>query len=309
MPAIKAAGLGRQASAIGLLVESIKASFNLQYFVIPIVVFILQVIAFFAAVVAAAPFAFLGMVFLVSLAPVGAFLLITAAVIFLIVLFVAFAVTEGFYIKSIDEYLKTKGFSMEGNLRLALGKWKKLTATYFLQVIIILLIAFITLLPAVVLSIGQFANLPPELFEAMRSNNQETIMLTMEAYKEEIVTAVVPAVGMLGMAFLAFILVNFLIGPLLFLWIPAVVFGENSFFECIAKGYSIGRAKYLRNLAVLFLFGVITIAINGMRVMVLLTGRNGLEVITYPLIVVGVFFALWLGLVYNTVIVKAYREG
>ncbi|MBN2067866.1 MAG: hypothetical protein JW744_05345 [Candidatus Diapherotrites archaeon] len=285
MPPAKKPVKMQRLGAIDLFAESIQGALDFRVMVAPIMAFVLQLITVVAALVAASPFIFFGLSAIAVDILVATVLLLIGSVLFIIVLFVGTSILDGFYVKSVAEYLERKTMSIEENLRFAAKHWKKFTAAYLLYTMVVVLIAAITIMPGLVLSIGQLISLNPEYIAALAESSSLLIL-----------QALMPIIGLIAAGVIAFALVNFLLSPLLFLWFPAAVLEEKPLFDCIGKGYDIGKSKYLRNLAALFLMSAVSTCITVLQ-------------LVDPTVVIGIILSIWAGLAFNIMAIKVYAEG
>lgn len=273
-----------QLGAIELFSESIKATFDLRFFAIAGIALALGFVALIPLIIVVVLFGIA--VFIALQSPAIALALFLAAIIIVIAIFIiATAIIDCFYIKSVDQYLKTKRFSLEENLKLGFRKWKTLSAVVLLQAIIALAIAAVTILPVIVIVISKLPEITRALAPAILAENPL-----------EILQALMPVLPTIVIGLIAFAVINLLIRPLLFLWFPAAVLEEKQAAQCIGKGYAIGKKRYLRNLGALFLMTLVSI---------ILAGVSSLDRTS----VIGMAVSLWLGLASIALAVKAYREG
>jgi len=277
---------GKGLGAIGLFIESLKATFGLKLFVVPVIGIALGTIAAIIALVCCAPFAIMGIVSMGFL-PAAIIFFVIAALVFIAVMIVSSAVIAGFYCKSVDEYLRTREISIEKNIQSAFGKWKTITGVVVMQSLVHLAVAAMALGPAAVLLIGHFIGVSPKIAELSAENSGGAAAL---------LPLLMPVIAVAGTAILALALASLLISPLLFLWLPAAALGNKPAFSAMSDGYSAGKAKYRRNLGAIFLAGIAgTLAFMAQ--------------IFDPTVVIGFLLALWVELLSMVIAVKAYNEA
>ena len=276
---------GKGLGAVGLFGDSLKATFDLKLFVVPVIGIALGIIAAIIALVCCAPFIIIGIVSLGFLPAAIAFFAIAAAV-FIAVIIISSAIIAGFCYKSVDECLRTKEISIEKNIQSAFGRWKTITGVLVMQSLVHLAVAAMALGPAAVLLIGYFIGISPKIAELSAANSSSAAAL---------LPLLMPVITTAGTAVLALVLISFLVSPLLFLWLPAAALGNRPAFSAMSDGYSAGKAKYRRNLGAIFLAGIVgTLAF---------TAR-----IFDPTVVIGFLLALWVELLSMVIAVKAYNE-
>ena len=279
---------GHGASAFDIFSDSIRATFDLNLFIAPLMAIVFGIITLIAILVLSMPFVIAGMLFSVAgtagAAPMIALLTI-GILIFLAVALVSSAIISGFYYKSIDEYLSGKKISIEKNIRFAIAEWKRLVAVYLIKLLACLVIAALVMVPAVLFVVSSLAI----------SGNEITAAISSES-TTELITLIGPAFVVLGTVFALLMAIMFFINPLLFLWFPTAVFEKKPAMESVKKGYYAGKAKYKRNLAAIFLMGLIG-------------GIVGIFSLFDPTYIIGIILGIWLELASIVMIVKIYREG
>ncbi len=273
-------------SAVDVFSESIKATFNLNIFIIPLIVIVFALIAMFIIGIISLPFVVIGAGFFVAIniAPLIAVVIIGAIIIIALIV-VASAIINGFYYKSIDQYLNEKKVSIKENIKFAFGKWQKLVGISLIEIFISIIIMFLIIVPAMSFIIGTDI-VPPDIVTTSLTSASETALIT----------ALIPAFVVLSLAVWILMIVMLFITPLLFLWFPTAVFEKKHALECVRKGYDTGKSKYLRNFGALLLMGVVGTLVVGIQMV-------------DPTVIIGIILSIWIELAAIIMIVKIYREG
>lgn len=292
--AVKKARRGRAAErkhaagAFDIFSDSLKATFNLNIFIAPLMAIVFGIIAIIATLVISVPFIIIGMGFwasgTVGIVPMVALLAI-GILIFLAVILVSSAIIAGFYYKSIDEYLSGKKISIEKNIRFAIVEWKRLAAVYIVKLLVSLVIAALVMAPTILFIITSLAI----------NRNAVTAAVSSES-TAALITALGPVFLILGAIFAALMAIMFFINPLLFLWFPTAVFEKKPAMECVKKGFETGKAKYRRNLVALLLMALVGCVIGVFQML-------------DPTYVIGLILGIWLEVASVVMVVKIYREG
>ncbi|MFA4855815.1 MAG: hypothetical protein WC634_04505 [archaeon] len=279
---------GRYASAFDIFSDSIRTTFDLNIFIAPLMAIVFGIIAIIATLVLSVPFIIAGALFsaagTAAVAPMIALIAI-GILIFSAIIVVSSAIISGFYYKSVDEYISGKKISIEKNIKFAIAEWKRLVAIYLIKLLICLVIAALVMAPAVLFVISALAI----------SGNEITAAISSES-TTELITALGPVFVVLGAVLALLIAIMFFINPLLFLWFPTAVFEKKPAMECVKKGYYEGKAKYKRNLAAIFLMGLIGCVV-------------GIFSMFNPTYIIGIILGIWLELASIVMIIKIYREG
>ncbi len=276
----------KTAGAVELFSESIKTTFDLNIFVVPLMAIVFGIIAMIAIGIVSLPFIVIGAGFAAigTIAPLIAVVVIGVFV--LLVLFVvALSIINGFYYKSLGQYIKEKKVSIEENLRFAFGKWQTLVGVSLLEMLVSAIIMLLIIVPAMSFIIGTNI-LPVDIVtNALASNSTEVL-----------INGLIPVFVVLGLAFSVMATIMLFVNPLVFLWFPTAVFGKKPALESVRKGYEAGKANYLRNFGALLLMGIV----GGLVVMVQMVD---------PTAIIGIVLGIWIELASVVMIVKIYREG
>lgn len=273
-------------SAVDIFSESIKATFDWNIIVIPLMTIVFGLIAMFIISIISLPFIAIGAIFIATtnIASLVAIAII-GVLIFLVLAIVSTAIINGFYYKSVDQYLKEKKVSIEENIKFAFGKWQKLVGISLLEILVSSIIMFLVIFPAMSFIIGINAIAPDAVITAVESASETAL-----------ITALIPTLVVLSLAFVILITTMLFINPLLFLWFATAVFEKKPVLECVRKGYDIGKAKYLRNFGALILMGIVGAMVVAVQMI-------------DPTVVIGIVFGIWIELATIIMIVKIYREG
>ncbi len=273
-------------NAVDVFSESIKATFDLNIFVIPLITIVFGLIAVLGIGIVSIPFIAIGIGFATAanIAPLIAVAIIGSIVIVALII-VAAAIISGFYYKSIDQYLKEKKVSIEENIKFAFGKWQKLVGVTLIEMLVSIIIMFLIIVPAMSFIIGADV-IPPDIVTTALASASETTLIT----------ALIPAFVILALASMVLMAIMLFINPLLFLWFPTAVFEKKPAFECVKKGYDTGKAKYFRNFGALILMGVVGTIVVGVQMV-------------DPTVVIGIVLGIWIELASIIMIVKIYKEG
>lgn len=278
----------KEANAFDIFSDSLKATFDLNIFVAPLMAIVFGIIAFIAILVLSVPFVIAGIGFsalgTTGVAPMVALLAI-GILIFLAILFASSAIISGFYYKSIDEHLSGKKISIEKNIKFAVAEWKRLVAVYLVELLVGLVIAILVMVPALAF-MATSLDISSDTVNAAVSSESATALIA----------ALGPIFVVLGAMFASLMAIMFFINPLLFLWFPTAVFEKKPVMECVKKGYAAGKAKYKRNLGALFLMGLVGCVVAMFQTL-------------DPTYIIGFILSIWFGLASVVMIVKIYREG
>ncbi len=277
---------GKTTSAVELFSESIKATFDLNIFIVPLMAIVFGLIAMFIIGIVSLPFIAIGAGFFAAtnIAPLIAVAIIGAIVVIALIV-VAAAIVSGFYYKSIDQYLKEKKVSIEENIKFAFGKWQKLVGVSILEMLVSGAIMFLVIVPAMSFII-RTGIIPSDIVSTALVSASETALIT----------ALIPAFIVLALAFVILMAVMLFINPLLFLWFPTAVFEKTPALECVRKGYDTGKSKYLRNFGAILLMGIVSTIVVGVQMV-------------GPTVIIGIVLSIWIELATVVMIVKIYREN
>ena len=267
--------------AVDVFSESIKSTFELGILMIPLVALGLGIVATIACLLILAPFIIVMLMAPAILVP----MLIIGILAFIMALIASSAVIQGFYYKSVDEYLAKKKVSVEANLRFAISKWKNLTGVTLIQAAILFAIILAIITPFLVAGVMPMIQASPAIMETMNTGTDAEILL-----------ALAPAMGTIALGFITLMVVATLISPLVFLWFPTALFEKKSALDSVKAGYAAGKKRYLRNLAALFLMGMVNLVLSG----IYMFDETGL---------LGLILGLWVELASAILVVKIYKEG
>lgn len=273
--------MAKKTGAVELFTNSIESTFNIKIFIIPLFAFGLGIASTIISLLILIPAIIAGLLMPAVLIP----LIALGFLLFFAIIFVASAIIQGFYLKSVDEFLSSKKVSAEKNIRYAFSRWKQLTGIYLIQAIIVAVLILAIMTPFLLIGIMPLIQGGPELMQTLETGTDTEILL-----------ALVPAMGTIVITIIALAIISILLSPLMFLWFPTALFGKKSLAESIREGYALGKKKYVRNLGALLLIGIISIIVTGAYVF----DKTGF---------LGLILSLWVELASAILIVKIYREG